>query len=283
MDLALEACNKLFSKNWDARSQIDGIIFCTQTPDYVSPPNSCLLQSMLGLSEDVFALDFTLACSGYVYGLGLAQGLILSGMTRNILLVTSDTYSRFSHKQDRSVRPLFGDGAAVSWITSSDSTQGIVDIRCCTSGDTETIVIPAGGCRIPKSKETAEPRTDVSGNVRTLEHFDMDGMGVRAFVSSKVLEQIRGLLSANNLATDDVDMFVLHQASKVVLDRAARSLGVEQARMYQNLREVGNTVSASIPIALRDALDDDKISRGDAVLLSGFGVGLSWASALIEI
>jgi len=284
LDLSVQACEKLFSKNKDAKEQIDGIIFCTQGEDYIMPPNSCILHKILNLAEDVFAFDFNLACSGYIYGLALAQGLICSGIAKNILLVNADTYSKYINKQDRSVRMVFGDGAAVSWITTSDSTQGIIDIQCSTSGKHyDKFIIPAGGCRMPKSKETAIPKTDDSGNVRTLENIHMDGMGILVFVNSKVPKQIQSILAKNKLTIDDIDLFIFHQASGVALDSLIRLLGIKPEKTYQNIREVGNTVSASIPIALKEVLENGKVSRGDKVLLSGFGVGLSWGTAIIEI
>lgn len=284
LDLAFRACEKLFSRNEDLPGQIDGIIFCTESPDYIMPPNSCILHKMLKLSEDTLAFDFNLACSGYVYGLALAQGLILSGMTSNILLVTAETYSKYIHEQDRSSSVLFGDGAAVSWITASDSTQGIIDIQCSTSGKNyDKFIIPAGGCRMPKSEETKIPKTDKSGNVRTLENIHMDGMGILMFVGLKVPKQIRSLLKRNELTVEQIDLFVFHQASKMALDSLTRSLRIDREKVYSNLSEIGNTVSASIPIALKDALDSGAISSGDRILLSGFGVGLSLGSAIIAV
>ncbi len=284
LDLAFQACQKLFREHKTAQSQIDGLIFCTQSPDYILPPNSCVLHKMLDLPEDVLAFDLNLACSGYIYGLALAQGLIQSGMAKNILLVTADTYSKYIHKQDRSARVLFGDGAAVSWITISHSQQGIKDIRCSTSGKNyQKFLIPAGGCRMPKGKKTAVAKADRSGNVRTLENIHMDGMGILAFVNSKVPQQIRNILARNTLAIEQIDLFVFHQASKVVLDSLTHILKIKPEKVYQNLRKVGNTVSASIPIALKDALNSAQVSSGHKVLLSGFGVGLSWGTAIIEI
>ncbi len=284
LDLSFQACKKLLSHNKDALDQIDGIVFCTQTGDYILPPNACVLHKMLDLSEQVFAFDFNLACSGYIYGLALSQGLIFSGTAKTILLVNADTYSKYIHKQDRSARVLFGDGAAVSLITISDSTQGIIDIQCATSGQGyDKFIIPAGGCRVPKSTETCLPQTDASGNVRTLEHIHMNGMGILAFVNSKVPHHIRSTLARNKLTTDDIDLFVFHQASKVALDSLTQILNIESDKVFRNLREIGNTVSASIPIALKDAQDQGRIARGDTVLASGFGVGLSWGTAIIEM
>jgi 3-oxoacyl-[acyl-carrier-protein] synthase-3 len=283
LDLSFKACQQLFSKNEDARSRIDGIIFCTQSQDYILPPNSCILHKMLDLPENVFALDINSACSGYVYGFALAQGLILSGINKNILLVNADTYSKYIHKQDRSARVLFGDGAAVTWVTASDSAKGIIDIQCATSGkDYDKFIIPAGGCRTPKSAETNLPTTDGSGNVRTLENIRMDGLGILVFVNSKVPRQIQDILARNKLTIDDIDLFVFHQASKMVLDSLVRLLRIKPEKEFRNLQHIGNTVSASIPMALKDAMNGGRIAPGDKVLICGFGVGLSWGTAIIE-
>ena len=284
LDIAVKACEYLLSRNDDLKGKIDGIIFCTESPDYILPPNSCILHKILDLPEDVLAFDFNLACSGYVYGLALAQGLIFSNMAKNILLVTAETYSKYIHTRDRSSRVLFGDGAAVSWITASDSTQGIIDIQCSTSGKNyKKFIIPAGGHRMPLSEETSIANTDKNGNVRTLENIYMDGMGILTFVKLKVPKQVRSILSRNNLTTDQIDLFVFHQASKMVLDALTRSLRLGEEKVYRNVHKVGNTVSASIPIALKNALDDGLASRGSKILISGFGVGLSLGTAIIEM
>jgi 3-oxoacyl-[acyl-carrier-protein] synthase-3 len=166
----------------------------------------------------------------------------------------------------------------------SDSGSRILDIECSTYGKLyDKFIIPAGGCRIPKSKETSVPIADKSGNIRTQEHIYMDGMGILVFISSKVPQQIRRILKRNNLAVDDIDLFLFHQASKMALDRLTRLLDLKPEKVYNNITRVGNTVSASIPIALRDAMDEKKIVRGSKVLLCGFGAGLSWGSAIIEI
>ncbi len=284
LDLSLEACKKLFDQRGDARERLDGLIFCTQSEDYIMPPNSCLLHEKLGLSENVFAFDFNLACSGYIYGLALARGLVHSGMVSNMLLVTADTYSKYINKGDRSARVLFGDGAAVTLITASDSQKGIIDIVCATSGKNhDAFMIPAGGCRIPISEKTHSSTTDHSGNVRSAENIHMDGMDILTFVNSKVPEQVRSILARNSLTVEDIDLYVFHQASRLALDSLTRLLKLKPEKVFRNLGEVGNAVSASIPIALKDALDSGKLHPGEMVLLSGFGVGLSWGTAIVEI
>jgi 3-oxoacyl-[acyl-carrier-protein] synthase III len=284
LDLAVEAGKRLFARHEGAHSQIDGLLFCTQSPDHIMPPNACILHKLLKLRQDTFAMDFNLACSGYVYGLALAQGLLATGVASNILLVTGDTYSKYIHKQDRSARVLFGDGAAVSWITASEDDGGILDIQCATAGEHyDKFIIPAGGCRMPRSPTTCVPQIDESGNVRTPEAIHMDGLGILTFVNSRVPQQVQEILSRNKMTQDDIQLFIFHQASKVVLDYLARALEIKPTKMFRNLYNLGNTVSASIPIALKEALDSGAVHRGDRVLLCGFGVGLSWGTSIVEI
>lgn len=284
LDLAVAASRSLLDDGSLDPNAVDGIVFCTQTPDYVMPPNACLLHEALALGEGVFAFDFTLACSGYVYGLSLVRGLIQTGQCRNVLLVNADTYSKRIHAGDRSARVLFGDGAAVSWVSACPAGEGIIDVACATAGkEYEKFMVPAGGCRLPASTDTKEVSTDRSGNTRTPEDIHMDGMGILVFVNSKVPRQIRDLLVRNSLSIEDVDLFVFHQASRVALDSLTRLLKLPTDKVFENLEDVGNTVSASIPVALKDALDQGAVSPGGLVLLCGFGVGLSWGTALVRL
>lgn len=284
LDLSIAACEKLFAEHPQAKADVDAIVYCTQSPDHVMPPNSCLLHGKLGLSESVLAFDFTLACSGFIYGLAISRGLLLSGAAGNVLLVTADTYSKYIHPGDRGARVLFGDAAAVTWLGLSAAGDGISDIQCATSGkDGGKFMIPAGGSRLPRSEKTGQPVTDRSGNVRTPEHIHMDGLGVLSFFNSRVPGHVRGILERNQLTVADVDLFVFHQASKVVLDYIIGALKIPPEKAPCNLRDIGNTVSASIPIALKDAMDHGQASPGQTVLLCGFGVGLSWGSAILEL
>lgn len=283
LDLAVKACEKLFLNHPDLKPLIDGIIFCTQSGDHIMPPNSCILHGRLKLHEEVFAFDFNLACSGYVYGLVLARGLMYANNAKHILLVNADTYSKYINPQDRSVRILFGDGAAVTWISSCAQGTGVIDVLCATSGlKFDSFIIPAGGCRMPKSILTSIPKIDENGNVRTLENIHMKGMDILVFVNSRIPKQIRQILERNNLTVDDIDLFIFHQASKLILDSLVKTLQIKPERTYQNINRVGNTVSASIPIALKEAKDLGLLKTGSTILLCGFGVGLSWGSAIVK-
>ena len=282
-DLACRASDLLLTDHPEARDRIDAILFCTQSGDYLLPANSTLLHGYLDLREHVFAIDFNLACSGFVYGLALAQSLIAAGMARDVLLVTADTYSKYVHPGDRAARTLFGDGAAATWISSSDSERGLIDVSCASSGkDHDLFIIPAGGCRMPRSAETSVAKADLTGSIRSLEHIHMDGSGVLRFVESTVPPQVRAVLQRNDLTMDEIDVVIFHQASKVTIDSLCRLLDVPHERSFTNLRDVGNTVSASIPIAFKDATDQGRLRPGDRVLLCGFGVGMSWATAILQ-
>ncbi len=282
LDLALAACRELF-KDPQPLSTIDALIFCTQSPDHIMPSNAFLLHKALGLSEACLAFDYNLSCSGFVYGLAIAQGFLSAGLARNILLVTADTYTKLIHPQDRSARLLFGDGAAAALLTAEKGSLRLLDMACGTSGQHyDKFIIPAGGARTPRTPEAERPITDTSGNVRSLCHINMDGMGILSFVNSKVPDHVRQVLGRNALTVDDVSLFVFHQASRTALDSLTRLLGLPKEKVFSNLEMVGNTVSSSIPIALKEALDGGRVKKGDKVVLCGFGVGLSWGTALME-
>jgi 3-oxoacyl-[acyl-carrier-protein] synthase-3 len=284
LDFAVRACDQLEAQGELRKDEIDGLIFCTQSPDYIMPPNSCILHGRLGLSAHVMALDITLACSGYIYGLQLADSLIRSGSARRVLLATADTYSRYIHPGDRATRCLFGDGGAVSIISESTKGRGISDIRCGTAGrHHEKFIIPAGAMRQPRSKDSSCAKVDRSGNVRSAEHIKMDGIGVLSFFNATVPCAVKEILAGNNLSLADVDLFVFHQASQIVLDTLRGALQIPQEKMVYDLAEVGNLVSASIPVALKRAFDAGRAQPGQLALLCGFGVGLSWGNALVEL
>ena len=285
LDFAVRACQELEARDRLKAGDIGAIIFCTQSPDYIMPPNSCLLHGKLNFGPEVLAFDINLACSGYIYGLKLADSLIRSGVTSRVLLATADTYSRYIHPGDRATRCLFGDGGAVSIISRSlEEGRGIRDIQCGTAGKHyEKFIIHAGGMRFPRSAETAQELVDKSGNVRTEEHIKMDGLGVLSFFNATVVCSVKEILTRNGLAISDVDLFVFHQASQLALDSLRKLLDIPERKMAYDLAEIGNLVSASIPIALSRAFARGQANRGQLALLCGFGVGLSWGTALVDL
>jgi 3-oxoacyl-[acyl-carrier-protein] synthase-3 len=283
LDFAYRACQELEGRGELRAQEIDALIFCTQSPDHIMPPNACILHGKLGLKPEALAFDITLACSGFVYGLQLADSFLKSGAASRVLLATADTYTRFIHPGDRATRCLFGDGGAVTILTHADS-GGIRDILCRTAGKQyEKFIIPAGGMRVPCSAATRTEAVDPSGNVRTAEHIKMDGLGVLSFFNNAVPCAVKDILRRNQLSLADVDVFVFHQASQIALDSLRSALGIPVEKMVYDLAEVGNLVAASIPVALHRALERGQARPGQLALLCGFGVGLSWGAALVEL
>lgn len=283
LDLGYRASLQLFEKHPARRDEVDTIIFCTQSADYLIPPNSCLLHNKLQLPEHVAVFDINHACSGFIYTLGIAHSLIQSQAAKNVLVVTADTYSKYINVNDRSTRVLFGDGGAASWVSGNENGQGVLGLSYGTSGENyDKFIVPAGGCRIPKSAATGEAIADNNGNLRSQENIHMAGIDILVFVNDKIPDHVREFLAKHDLTVEDIDLFVFHQASLIVLETLARSLDIEMEIVFRNLGSVGNTVSASIPIALNDALQEGKIKPGDKVLICGFGAGLSWGSALLQ-
>ena len=282
LDLGIKAVEKVLANGIITKEQIQAIIFCTQSPDYIMPSNSFLIHKHFNFSEDVWTFDYNLACSGYIYGLAICRGMIETGLAKNILLITAETYSKYINEKDRSTSILFGDGAAAS-IISQDLDEGIVDVILSSSGEKfDTFYIPAGGCKMPKDLNTKETTIDQSGNVKSLENIHMNGFAVWQFISKKVSEQVNTLLRRNEMTIDNIDLFVFHQASKLTLDSLVKMLKIKEEKVFFNLENIGNTVSSSLPIALKDAVDAGKLKKGDMVLLSGFGVGLSWGSIIMK-
>lgn len=280
-DLSIKACEKLFEQ-FD-RENIDGIIYCTQSPDYIMPSNAFLLQRHFKLSERAFAFDFNHACTGYIYGLMMADSFIRSGVAKNILLVNADTYSKFINLKDRSTRVLFGDGAAASVIGVSENGTGIKDVILATHGDGyDKFMIPAGGMRLPKSVDTAIETADHAGNIRSADDIRMDGLAVWSFINSKVPQQVNELLGRNGLALADIDLFIFHQASLMTIESLVKKMQLPGEKVFMNISKIGNTVSASIPIAIKDAMDCGKMRPGQKIILCGFGVGLSYGTLLLN-
>jgi 3-oxoacyl-[acyl-carrier-protein] synthase III len=283
-DLSVRACESLLARPGLQLGDIDAILYCTQDPDYPRPGNAHLLHEHLGLSDDVLAFDYNLACSGFVYGLTLADALARGGMAAEILLVTAETQSKRMNPRDRSVKVLLGDGAAVTHISAGDGGGGrIVDCELCTHGrGFKYGYIPAGGARNPSTEETKRETTDRSGNVRSAEQMHMEGAELWSFVNSTLPGHIDAFLAKRSLTLGDIDLFVFHQASKLILNSLTKSLALPPEKVFTHLSEIGNLASASIPFALRAALDQGAIRPGDRVLLSAFGVGISYGSVIVE-
>jgi len=283
-DLAYHAARKLFDSGRVQPQEIDFVLLCTQAPDYTLPTTACVLQQRLGLRTDAGALDFNLGCSGFVYGLALAKGLIETGAARKILLLTADTYSKYIHPLDKSVRTLFGDAAAATLVEAVDAPEpGLGPFVFGTDGaGAEKLIVPAGGFRRPLDASAALEATDASGNVRTPAHLYMDGPEVMTFSLQRVPKALAELLERAGWQADDVSHFVFHQANRFMLEALRKKLKLDAARVPVFIEECGNTVSSTIPLVLENLLQAGALQPGQKLVLLGFGVGYSWAAAAMR-
>ena len=285
-DLAVTAARRLFERTGHDPKEIDFVLLCTQSPDYFLPTTACLVQHRLGIPTTAGALDFNLGCSGFIYGLGMAQALILGEQASVVLLITAETYSKFIHPQDKSVRTLFGDAAAATLVTASpddtSSSRPAVYVYGTDGSGAGNLIVPAGGMRQRCSEETAQEISDESGNVRSLDHLFMNGAEIFTFTLAAIPDCVQRTLTKSGRTLDDVDLFVFHQANQYMLEHLRIKLKVPQEKFYVYLQECGNTVSSTIPIALKQAACEGKLKPGQTVMLVGFGVGYSWGAVLLE-
>ncbi|WP_337967377.1 ketoacyl-ACP synthase III [uncultured Flavobacterium sp.] len=278
-DLALKACEKLF-QNYD-RQEIDYILYCTQSPEYFLPTTACILQDKLGMKKNIGALDFNLGCSGYTYGVSLAKGLISSGQVKNVLLVTAETYSKYLHPQDRSNRSIFGDAATATLISYSEEEDGIGDFLFGTDGSGFDKLIVKNGCsRFPYDSNAPEIIYGTD-NTYSDNHLYMNGPDVFNFTNEVIPNFTKEILELNNLDIDKIDQFVFHQANAYMLNFMRKRLKISSDNFFIDLEDGGNTVSCTIPIALKKY--SEQISKESTIIIVGFGVGLSWSGGLIKI
>ncbi len=284
-DLAAAAARKLFDSGVCEPSEIDFILYCTQSPDYFLPTTACILQNQLGIPTTAGAYDFNLGCSGYVYGLGQADGLIATGQASNVLLLTAETYSKFIHKGDRSVRTIFGDAAAATLVRARESelpSMGPFVYGTDGSG-AKNLMVPAGGLRQPRTQETALAYPDGQGNVRGADNLFMDGGEIFEFTLHTVPASVDRLLQKAQISVEAIDLFVFHQANKYMLEHLRKKMKIPEEKFVVGMSHCGNTVSSSIPIALKDAMDSGRAPSGALVMLVGFGVGYSWGATLLRV
>lgn len=277
-DLAEKAALKLFESGACRREDIDAILLCTQTPDYLLPTTACLLQARLGLRTSVAAFDFNLGCSGFVYGLGIAKGMIETGQARHVLLLTAETYSKHIHPNDRSVRTLFGDAAAATLISADDAAESasIGPFVYGTDGrGADHLIVREGGAREPRS---GAPVGEKPGR----RNLFMNGPEIFNFTLESVPACIAQLYEKARITADDVDYFVFHQANAYMLQHLREKLDIPAEKFALCIKDCGNTVSATIPIALHEAVRAGQLRPGMNIMLVGFGVGLSWAATMVR-
>jgi len=273
-DLATAAANRLFAEHGVDPNSIDFLLLCTQTPDYPLPTTACLLQSRLGLRNNVGALDFNLGCSGYVYGLSLADGLIRSGAAKNVLLITAETYSKYIHPTDRSLRTIFGDGAAATLIHAADEPT-LTGFQFGTDGTgADTLLVTKGGARPPD--KAIRPRH----RHRWESALYMDGPSLINFTVSAIPQLVEAVLKAAQLTSDEIDLYLFHQATLKMLEQLRERMRLAPERLPIALENCGNTVSSTIPILIDELRQGGQLRPGMRNMLVGFGVGWSWAGCI---
>jgi 3-oxoacyl-[acyl-carrier-protein] synthase-3 len=273
-DLGVAAAEKLFEQHDIDHSTIDYLLFCTQTPDYPLPTTACIVQDRLSLPTSVGALDFNLGCSGYVYGLSLAEGLIRGGMAKRILFITAETYSKYIDPTDRSLRTIFGDGAAATLIDAADEPSLGSFVFGTDGRGADTLMVAEGGAR--PEHAAIKPRR----RKRWPSSLYMDGPELVKFTLDEVPPLIRRVLDDAKLSRDDVDLYLVHQATLFMLEHLRDRLDMDEAQMPAELKEMGNTVSSTIPVLMQSLRDSGGLRPGKRSLLIGFGVGLSWAGCV---
>ena len=273
-DLGVAAARKLFSEHQIDPHSIDFVLFCTQTPDYPLPTTACLIQDRLGLRNSVGALDFNLGCSGFVYGLSLADGLIRTGAVKRVLLITAETYTKYIHPTDRSLRTIFGDGAAATLIDAGPEPT-LEGFQFGTDGrGADTLLVTKGGAR--SAEQAIKPRH----RQRWASDLYMDGPSLINFTVGAVPQLVEDILKSAGRTRDEIAYFVLHQATLKMLSQLRERLGIPENQMPVVLEHVGNTVSSTIPIVLDQLRRDGRSQPQQRNMLIGFGVGWSWAGCI---
>jgi 3-oxoacyl-[acyl-carrier-protein] synthase-3 len=280
LDMAVKAALMLFTEHQIDKNSIDFILLCTQSPDYFLPTSACIIQEKLGIPTSAGAFDFNLGCSGFVYGLSIAKGLIASQQAQNILLITSETYSKFIHHRDKSNKTIFGDAAAATLISTKGFGE-ILNFDFGTDGKgAENLIVKNGGMR--NEQQSTSESIDNFGNTHSDNNLYMNGTEIFNFTLKMVPQLIHNVLEKNCVEQSQIDLFIFHQANKFMLESLRKKIKINSENFYYYLENCGNTVSSTIPIALYNALTESKIKPNSKLLLAGFGVGYSWAGTIIE-
>ena len=283
VDMAVQAAERLFLQEGTDKSLVDFVIFCSAGGDFITPASACIIQDKLGLSQQCGAFDFNQGCTGYIYGLSLADSLIKAGNASRVLLLTSETITKTVHPKDKANRAIFGDAASASLIQLSGSGSKMGKFIFGTDGSRfDQIIIKHGRERFPLPKFAEADFLDEFGNVRNHASFYMNGSAVFNFSVAKAPELVRALLEQSNLKFEDIDLFVFHQANRIILETIGRKLKIPSEKIVIELENTGNTVSSSIPVALQKAITSGKCKRGDKILIAGFGVGFSWGGTVLD-
>lgn len=282
-DLALEAGLKLLKEQNLNTSDIDFLIYSSTDFDYYMPATSCVLHHKLKLKKACGTIDITHGCSAYVYALAYAQGLIDLHGYKNILLLNANTLTKKLHPKDKASRFVFGDGAAATLIQYDDTNYIGKAVFGTDSDNFEKIIVRDGFERMPLNENSYIDYADEYGNITNNAHYYMDGSAVFLFTIRRVPEIISEVLAKNNLTIHQIDWFIFHQANQYIIDTIGVKMEIPKGKIFTNLKHIGNTVGASIPIAYAELCRNNQLKSNQKVLLVGFGVGLSLSANIITI
>ena len=279
-DLAEKAALKLFEEYKIDPKDIDFLLLCTQSPDYFLPSTSCILQHRLGISSSAGAFDYNLGCSGCVYGLAMASSFVKSGLAKNVLLLTAETYQKYLHPMDKSNRSIFGDGAAACLI-STDGFAEIGEFVLGTDGSgANNLIVKTGGAR--QRQKTGSFKEDDDGHIMYDDYLYMNGSAIFNFTLDIIPPLINQIFERNSMKREDINYYVFHQANKYMLNTIRKVCAFPKNEFYIDLENTGNTVSSTVLIALKNSLKEGSIQSGMKVMVAGFGVGLSWGGTVIH-
>jgi 3-oxoacyl-[acyl-carrier-protein] synthase III len=283
-DLAVAAARKLFDSGLCGPESIDYVILCTQTPDYFLPTTACLLQHRLGIPKTAGAVDIGLGSSGYVYGLGLAEGLISSGQASNVLFITAETYTKLIHPKDKSLRTIFGDAASATLLRRVETERAPIGpfVYGTDGNGGENLIVPNGGMRNRSPQGPSPEVDDGMGNIRTAENLAMNGTAIFTFTINVVPRTVKTLLERAGITAEQVDLFVCHQANQYMLEHLRGRMKIPAEKFYISTAW-GNTASSSVPMALKNAWEKGLVGTGSTVMLVGFGPGYSWGATLLRL
>jgi len=279
-DMAEKAARLLFNEYCIDPKSIDFLLLCTQSPDYFLPSTACVLQNRLGIPTSAGAFDYNLGCSGCIYGMAVAKGLIAAGIAKNVLLMTAETYNKYLHPTDKSNRSIFGDGAAACLI-STDGFAEIGEFSLGTDGSgANHLIVKTGASR--QKAATGRYVEDDEGHVWFDDYLYMNGGAIFNFTLDAVPAMMKDVLSKNKMEKEEVDYYLFHQANKFMLNTIRKVCVLPKDKFHVNLAETGNTVSSTVLIGLKESISDGTIKIGDRVMIAGFGVGLSWGGTILS-
>jgi 3-oxoacyl-[acyl-carrier-protein] synthase-3 len=283
-DLCIAGLSHLFENQLLEKNEIDALLLVTQSPDYLMPPTSNVIQGHFGLKHDMICMDINQGCAGYIVGLIQALMLLEQEAVKKVILLNADVLSPKVSKRDRNSNPLIGDGASITVVEKSNLNEEVfVNLKMNGQG-AFALQIPAGGSRLPSSPETAQMDEDANGNVRSKNHLVMKGDEVFNFVQTEVPPLIEDLFRYSGLSKENIDFYMFHQPNKFMLNKLADRLGIERHKMPSNIVEnFGNSSGVTIPLAITYNLGDKLCSEKFRLCLSGFGVGLTWAAMMIDM